>query len=81
MNVGIIGAGWAGLAAAVSLRDAGHTVAVHEASGTLGGRARAVDRPEFAAMLDNGQHILLGAYSHTLSLMQRLGLNTETAFV
>src|SRR5690606_16224142 len=48
---------------------------------TLGGRARAVDRPEFAAMLDNGQHILLGAYSHTLSLMQRLGLNTETAFV
>ena len=79
MNIGIIGAGWAGLAAAVSLRDAGHTVTVHEASGTLGGRARAVSRPEFAAMLDNGQHILLGAYSHTLRLMQRLGLDTETA--
>ncbi|MGE4124162.1 MAG: hydroxysqualene dehydroxylase HpnE [Pusillimonas sp.] len=80
MNVGVIGAGWAGLAAAISLHDAGHAVTIHEASGTLGGRARSVRRPEFAVPLDNGQHILLGAYSSTLGLMKRLGLDTDAAF-
>lgn len=69
-HVAVIGGGWAGCAAALTLAEAGISVTLHEASRTLGGRARAVEldgRP-----LDNGQHILLGAYEHTLQLIERL---------
>ena len=42
MKVAIIGAGWAGMAAAIGASQAGHSVTVLEAARTLGGRARAV---------------------------------------
>lgn len=71
MNVGVIGAGWAGLSAAIALHDAGHDVNLYEAGPLAGGRARRVPGSGSAA-LDNGQHIMLGAYQHTLRLMQRL---------
>ena len=79
----MIGGGWAGLAAAVRLAEAGIACTVFEASKTLGGRARrvtwhAADGREIA--LDNGQHILIGAYRHTLTLLARLGVNLEDAF-
>jgi squalene-associated FAD-dependent desaturase len=68
MRIGIVGGGWAGFAAAVELTRAGHTVTVYEAGKVLGGRARrmAADGPP----LDNGQHLLAGAYSETLRLME-----------
>jgi hydroxysqualene dehydroxylase len=78
MKVAVIGAGWAGLAAAVELVKAGHEVTVLEASQHLGGRARALELtlPGGAhATLDNGQHILIGAYSETLRLMQEVGMD------
>jgi hydroxysqualene dehydroxylase len=78
MKVTIIGAGWAGLAAAVELVKSGHEVSVFEASGHLGGRARALEvtLPDgTSATLDNGQHILIGAYSETLRLMQEVGVD------
>src|SRR5690606_6589473 len=50
-----------------------HRVTVYEASRTPGGRARRLDHPDFEHPLDNGQHILLGAYTETLALMRRLG--------
>ncbi|WP_154588646.1 FAD-dependent oxidoreductase, partial [Bordetella pertussis] len=74
MKVAVIGAGWAGLAASVALREADAKVTVFEAGRTPGGRARRVVHPEFGDDLDNGQHILLGAYGETLALMRRLGL-------
>lgn len=77
MRVGIVGAGWAGLAAAVSLRDAGCQVTVFEASHVPGGRARRVTHEDFPGNLDNGQHILLGAYADTLSLIRRLRGDTD----
>ena len=82
-SVAIIGAGWAGLAAAVRLDEAGFACTVFEASKTLGGRARRVlwqtaDGRETA--LDNGQHILIGAYRHTLALLAKLGVNLDDAF-
>ena len=43
MRVAIVGGGWAGLAAAVELADAGNSVTVIEAAKQLGGRARSVD--------------------------------------
>jgi squalene-associated FAD-dependent desaturase len=70
-RVAIVGAGYAGLACAVELADAGVTVEVFEASRTLGGRARAVELDGMT--VDNGAHILAGAYRETLRLMQKVG--------
>ena len=67
----VIGAGWAGCAAAMELARAGHAVTVFEAARTLGGRARRVERE--STVLDNGQHILLGAYTETLRLIKLSG--------
>lgn len=73
-HAAIVGAGWAGLAAATGLIDAGWRVSVLEAAHRPGGRARRVDDDSgFLAPLDNGQHILLGAYTATEALMRRLG--------
>lgn len=75
MKVAVIGAGWAGLSAAFYLDRAGHRVTVFEAARTLGGRARRVHSPRLDSDIDNGQHILLGAYSETLKLIGLLGLD------
>jgi hydroxysqualene dehydroxylase len=82
-RVAIVGGGWAGLAAAVRCVELGHRVTLFEAARTLGGRARRLesrstrDTPS-GASLDNGQHILIGAYTATLGLMQRLGVEPES---
>jgi hydroxysqualene dehydroxylase len=83
-RVAVIGGGWAGLAAAVDLADAGLACTVFESARTLGGRARRVpwtagDGREIA--LDNGQHILIGAYRETLTLLQRLEIDLDRGFV
>jgi squalene-associated FAD-dependent desaturase len=74
-NVAIVGAGWAGLAAAVALTRRGIPVTVFEASRHLGGRARRVslNEGEDEIHLDNGQHILIGAYQATLKMMRAVG--------
>ena len=75
LKVAVIGGGWAGLAAAVELASAGIRVTVFEAAKQLGGRARSVDIDGHP--LDNGQHILLGAYRETLRLMNAVGADPE----
>jgi hydroxysqualene dehydroxylase len=65
--VAIIGGGWAGCAAAVTLARAGVPVTVFETAPVLGGRARRVLRAGLP--LDNGQHLLLGAYEQTCALL------------
>src|SRR2546428_10062570 len=74
-RVAIIGAGWAGLAAAVTLAERGVRVTVFEASRSLGGRARRVSID--GVDLDNGQHILIGAYRETLRMMRRGGTDPD----
>lgn len=69
-HVAVVGAGWAGLAAASELHAQGFRVTVYDASHTPGGRARQVDDPVMGT-LDNGQHLLSGAYQDTLALMAR----------
>lgn len=69
-DVAVIGGGWSGFAAAVTLADAGVAVDVFEASDTLGGRARRVAIDSMT--VDNGQHLLLGAYRDTLALIERV---------
>ena len=71
-TVAVIGAGWAGCAAAVELTRAGAQVTLYEAARTAGGRARRIEYQ--GNTLDNGQHILLGAYRDSLRMMQAVGL-------
>jgi squalene-associated FAD-dependent desaturase len=78
-HIAVIGGGWAGCAAAVTLTKAGKRVSLFEAGRTLGGRARRVDLD--GRTLDNGQHILLGAYRSTLSLMKTVGIDAERAML
>lgn len=77
-RVVIIGAGWAGLSAAIHASRAGHSVRVFEMADRPGGRAR-TDRTA-AGLLDNGPHILIGAYAQTLELLQWVGVDVGTAF-
>ena len=72
-RLAIIGAGWAGLAAAVHATAQGHAVSVFEMAPAPGGRARSVTYGQ--ETLDNGQHILIGAYRETLALMRRVGVD------
>mgnify|MGYP000530026561 CR=1 FL=1 len=88
MKLAVIGAGWAGLSAAVTATGAGHQVTLFEATHSLGGRARALpDSPHLRlpdgshAPLDNGQHILIGAYTDTLRLMRQVGIAPEAALL
>ena len=74
-RIAVIGAGWAGLAAAVTLAERGVPVTVFEASRNLGGRARRV-RVD-GTDLDNGQHVLIGAYRETLRLMRLVGSDPD----
>jgi hydroxysqualene dehydroxylase len=78
-RVAVVGGGWAGCAAAVALLDAGCGVALFEAARTLGGRARAIETD--GRLLDNGQHIMLGAYAATLQLMRRVGVDPRRAML
>ncbi len=70
--VAIVGGGYAGMAAALTLAEAGIGSIVFEAAKTLGGRARRIEyRGE---IIDNGQHILAGAYTELLRLMRLVGV-------
>ncbi len=78
-TLAVVGSGWAGVAAAVEATRCGHAVTLFEMGPQLGGRARGVD---VAGMtLDNGQHILIGAYAQTLSLMQTVGVDLQHALL
>ena len=67
----------------MSACEAGHRVSVFEASRSLGGRARGLsDNDLYAAVgesvpMDNGQHILIGAYRQTLEIMRTVGIDPD----
>jgi squalene-associated FAD-dependent desaturase len=78
-RVAVVGAGYAGMAAAVTLAGKGIPVTVFESGPVPGGRARRV-RVSFDGRdteLDNGQHILIGAYSTLFGLMRAVGVPDE----
>lgn len=78
MRIAIIGAGYAGMAAAMELASHGRQVEVFEAGPLPGGRARRVEIDGLA--LDNGQHMAIGAYRELLRLMALAGVEADAAF-
>jgi squalene-associated FAD-dependent desaturase len=76
-NVAIIGGGWAGMSAALELATRGVPVTVFEAAKTLGGRARRVETHGVA--IDNGLHILIGAYCETLRVIEKVSPPGQTS--
>lgn len=79
LRVAVVGGGWAGCAAAVELAASGQHVTLIESARSLGGRARGVEVQ--GRMLDNGQHILLGAYRETLRLLRQVGIDPDRALL
>ncbi len=76
-SLAVVGGGWAGLAAAVRAVQKGWHVSLFEMAPQLGGRARSATTGDW--VLDNGQHILIGAYRDTLALMADIGVDMQQA--
>jgi squalene-associated FAD-dependent desaturase len=72
-TVHVIGAGIAGLAAAVRLCQRGARVVLHEAAGQAGGRCRSYHDPILDMLIDNGNHLLLSANYAALGYVQTIG--------
>ena len=72
-KVHIIGAGVAGLAAAVDLASRGFDVVVHEAAAGAGGRCRSWHDPLLETEIDNGNHLMLSGNWATLAYLDRIG--------
>jgi squalene-associated FAD-dependent desaturase len=69
----VVGAGWAGLAAAIALQERRHDVTLLERRGVLGGRATSYRDAASGEDVDNGTHLMVGAYADTLDLVRRAG--------
>jgi len=71
-RVAVVGAGYAGMAAAVTLAERGIPLTVFESGPVPGGRARRVLSQGHS--VDNGQHVLIGAYTELYRLMRLVGV-------
>ncbi len=69
----IIGGGLSGLAAGVDLAEQGIRVIVLEKRSFLGGRAYSFTDKVTGDVIDNGQHLMMGCYHHTLSFFEKIG--------
>jgi len=73
MKVVVVGGGFAGLAAAIQLQERRHEVVLLERRGLLGGRATSYVDAVTGDDVDNGTHLMVGAYTETLDLIGRAG--------
>lgn len=71
MKVVVVGAGFAGMAAAIALQERRHQVTLLERRGVLGGRATSFPDAVSGEDVDNGTHLMIGAYTATLDLLRR----------
>ena len=76
----VIGAGFAGLSAAVALAEHGVRVTVLEGKPALGGRAYSFVDADTGDFVDNGQHVLMGCYTETLDFLERIGAHGQLVF-
>lgn len=76
----ILGGGFAGLAAAVDLAERGVKVLLLERRAFLGGRAYSFTDKTTGDTIDNGQHLMMGCYHHTLSFLDKIGSTHKLKF-
>ena len=72
-TVHVVGAGVAGLSAAVRLAEAGLKVILHEAAQAAGGRCRSYADQALGLVIDNGNHLLLSGNHAALDYLGRIG--------
>ena len=72
-TVHIVGAGLAGLSAAVTLAKTGVSVHIHEAAGHAGGRCRSLHDPILDRLIDNGNHLVMAGNRATFSYLDAIG--------
>lgn len=72
-TIHIVGAGVAGLAAAVRLAQRGEGVVIHESAGHAGGRCRSYHDAQLGMTIDNGNHLLLSGNHATRAYLQAIG--------
>ena len=77
--VHIVGAGLAGLAAAVELVGTGREIVVHELAPQAGGRCRSYFQPGLGLTIDNGNHLLLSANHAALGFLKTIGSDDKLA--
>lgn len=76
-RVHVIGAGLAGLSAAIRLAERGWAVTVHEAAGNAGGRARSYHDDQLGRRIDNGNHLLLSGNRSAMAYLDTVGARDE----
>jgi squalene-associated FAD-dependent desaturase len=76
-DVVVIGGGFAGLAAATRLVEAGARVTLLEKRPQLGGRAYSVVDEATGDVVDNGQHLFMGCYRATRAFLERIGTSDK----
>ncbi len=76
----IIGGGFAGLSAAVDLAERNLPVIVLERRNFLGGRAYSFTDKTTGDVVDNGQHLMMGCYHHTLAFLDKIGARDKLKF-
>ena len=73
MNITVIGAGLAGLSAAVRLASEGHAVEVLDSAAQAGGRCRSYLDPQLGMTIDNGNHLVLSGNHATHDYLRTIG--------
>jgi hydroxysqualene dehydroxylase len=72
-RIHVVGAGLAGLSAALALTDAGRAVTLYEAGPVAGGRCRSYFDRELGLTIDNGNHLLLSGNRSTFAYLKAIG--------
>jgi len=79
-NIAIIGAGLSGLTAAIRAAEQGHHIDLYEAAPELGGRTRSFFHKPTQSWVDHGPHLLIGAYTRTMQLLNDVDALKNTAW-
>src|SRR5437763_9754679 len=76
-RIHVVGAGLAGLAAALRAADAGARVVLHEAAAQAGGRCRSYYDAKLGATIDSGNHLIMSGNAATLNYLRAIGSADE----